>query len=181
MFTIEIEQGLELALVQRSFAAKYLEIVSREREYLSQWLVWPPHAHDEQFFDNFITKSLHDYADNKSLVCAIILNGEIVGNISFNSINQTLKKVEIGYWLSAQHQGKGIITKSLAKLITIAFIDLTMEKVEISVAVDNNASRKVCDRLGFELEEVISQAENLNGRIVDHGVYGLSKEQWSAP
>jgi len=180
MFTLKIEQGLELALVQRSFAAKYLEIVTRERQYLSQWLVWPPHAHDEQFFVNFITKSLHDYADNNSLVCAIILNGEVVGNISFNSINHTLKKVEIGYWLSAQHQGKGIITKSLAKLITIAFIDLAMEKVEISVAVDNKSSRKVCELLGFELEGVISQAENLNGRIVAHAVYGLNREHWSA-
>lgn len=54
----------------------------------------------------------------------------LVGNISFNSIDHDLKKVESGHWLSAAHQGKGIVTKSLAKLIAMAFTDLDMEKLE---------------------------------------------------
>lgn len=37
MFTLAIEAGLQLALVSPTFALRYLEIVRREREYLSQW------------------------------------------------------------------------------------------------------------------------------------------------
>lgn len=37
MFTLAIEEGLQLALVSPRFAPRYLEIVHREREYLSQW------------------------------------------------------------------------------------------------------------------------------------------------
>jgi ribosomal-protein-serine acetyltransferase len=36
MFTLRIEEGLQLALVSPGFAPRYLEIVRREREYLSQ-------------------------------------------------------------------------------------------------------------------------------------------------
>jgi ribosomal-protein-serine acetyltransferase len=72
MFTLQIEDGLQLALVSPEFAPRYLEVVSREREYLSQWLAWPPHAENEEFFLNFIKRSLHDYADGKSLVCAML-------------------------------------------------------------------------------------------------------------
>ncbi|MFM2485712.1 GNAT family N-acetyltransferase [Celerinatantimonas yamalensis] len=178
MFTLDVKQGLELALVHPKFAKQYLKIVSRERDYLSQWLAWPMHAYDEDFFLSFIKHSLHDYADGKSLSCAIIFDGEVVGNISFNSINHELKKVAIGYWLSCDLQGKGIVTRSVAKLIDIAFVDLGMEKVQISAAVHNQPSRSVCERLGFSLEGIITRAENLNGNIVDHAVYGLSRTTW---
>ncbi|ACJ30247.1 Ribosomal-protein-serine acetyltransferase [Shewanella piezotolerans WP3] len=175
MFTLEVDSGLTLTLVEKTFAAKYLKIVSQQRAYLSQWLVWPLLAHDEVFFEGFIEKSLHDYAIGKSLVCGMIYDGELVGNVSFNTINQSLKKVEIGYWLSAEHQGKGIVSRSVAKLIDLAFTELQMEKVEIFVATENKASRSVCERLGFELEGVITRAEQLNGRTYDHAAYGLSR------
>lgn len=51
-----------------------------------------------------------------------------------------------------------------------------MEKVEISAAVENAASRAVCERLGCELEGIITRNENLNGRIVDHAIYGLERK-----
>lgn len=79
MFTLKVDSELELALVERSFAQKYFEIVSTQREYLSQWLVWPPHAKSEAFFLAFINKSLIEYAEDKGMVCAIIYNNELVG------------------------------------------------------------------------------------------------------
>ncbi|HHG3305167.1 TPA: GNAT family N-acetyltransferase [Vibrio parahaemolyticus] len=175
MFTVEVEEGLELALVEPKFASKYLEIVSSQRDYLGEWLSWPPHAENEEFFLGFIKKSLHDYADGKSLVCAMMYQSEVVGNISFNTINHDLQKIEIGYWLRRDLQGKGIVSKSLSKLIDYAFTELDMQKIQISAAVDNQASRRVCERLGFKLEGIITRAENLNGKVVDHAVYGLSR------
>ncbi|KQB05453.1 GNAT family N-acetyltransferase [Vibrio anguillarum] len=178
MFTLDVDTDLKLALVSHKFAPHYLEIVSREREYLSQWLAWPPHANNEEFFLSFINRSLHDYADGKSLVCSMIYKDKLVGNISFNSINHELKKVEMGYWLSAEYQGKGIVSRSVLKLIDFAFTDLNMEKVQISAARENQPSRNVCERLGFLLEGIITRSENLNGRVVDHAVYGLSRPSW---
>jgi ribosomal-protein-serine acetyltransferase len=175
MFTLEVENGLRLALVEPKFAPLYLDIVTAQREYLSEWLAWPPHADNEEFFLSFIKRSLHDYAEGNSMVCAMIYRGELVGNISFNTIDHQLKKVQIGYWLSKEHQGKGIITKSVTKLIEIAFGELNMQKVEIAVAVNNQSSRKVCERLGFTLEGILTRAENSNGRVVDHAVYALTR------
>ncbi len=178
MFTLKVEDELCLALVEPKFAAMYFNIVSHEQEYLSQWLAWPLHAKNVEFFLSFIHKSLLDYADGKSLVCAMIYKNNLVGNVSFNSINHKLKKVEIGYWLSEKYQGKGIVTKSVSKLIDVAFTELDMDKIQISAAVDNQSSRNICIRLGFNLEGIITRAENLNGRVVDHAVYGLSKDLW---
>lgn len=178
MFTLTVNNNLKLALVQPSFAECYYQIVSEQRDYLKQWLAWPEHADNVEFFQAFIKKSLHDYADGKSLTCAMIYHDEIVGNISFNSISTALKKVEIGYWLRQDYQGKGIVSQSVTTLINYAFEQLKMDVVEISVAVDNQPSRKVCERLGFTLNGVITNAENLNGRIVNHAVYSLHKNDF---
>lgn len=179
MFTQEVKDGLALALVQPSFAKQYLQIVAQEREYLGQWLSWPAYADSEAFFLNFVQNSLQSYAAGKSWTCAMIYRGQVVGNISFNTINTELKKVEIGYWLSQQYQGRGIVSQSVKKMVEIAFHQLEMEKVQISAAVENRPSRRVCERLGFELEGVITRAENLNGMVVDHAIYGMSREKWS--
>lgn len=176
MFTLKVADDIALALVQPSFARHFYEIVCREREYLSQWLAWPLHANGDAFFADFIQRSLHDYADGKSLTCTVLYCGEVVGNVSFNTINHELKKVEIGYWLSEDFQGKGIASRSVQALIDIAFHELGMEKVQIAAATENTPSRKLAERLGFKLEGVITRAENLNGCIVDHAVYGLSRE-----
>ncbi|MCH8529273.1 MAG: GNAT family N-acetyltransferase [Saccharospirillum sp.] len=174
MFTKIVNQDIQLALVEPSFARHYYAIVKSERDDLGQWLAWPRHADSEAFFAAFIQKALHDYADGKAMTCAILYRGKVVGNISYNSISHALKKVEIGYWLSQEGRGKGIVTQSVSCLIDYAFDVLGMEKVQISAAVDNQPSRKVCERLGFKLEGIVTRNENLNGRVVDHAIYGLT-------
>lgn len=176
MFTVQIDNELQLALIQESFAPRYVELVSEQKEYLSQWLAWPAFCHAEQDFKLFAQRMLHDYADGKSMTCAIIYQGEIVGNCSFNTINHDTKRAEVGYWLSQPHQGKGIITRVVTKLIDIAFNELKLEKVELSAAKDNLASRAVAERVGMTLEGIITNAEKVGDRILDHAVYGIKNQ-----
>jgi len=175
LFSLKVDNDIKLSLVQKSFAPIYAQLVQENLPYLEQWLAWPPHCKSEQDFASFICKSLHDYADGKSMVCGIFYNESLVGNVSFNTINHELKKVKIGYWLTESAQGNGIMIRVCKKLIEIAFDELLMHKVEITAAAENLASRAVCERLGMKLEGVISNAENLNGRIVDHAIYGLHR------
>jgi ribosomal-protein-serine acetyltransferase len=178
VFKLNIDKQLDLVLVDPSFASSYYTLVLDERDYLGKWLVWPKYADSKEFFSSFVNKSLEDYENGKSLTCAIIYCDKLVGNISFNSISHELKKVEVGYWLSSKYQGKGIVTKSLSKLISYAFSSLNMDRVQISVATENVPSRNVCERLNFAFEGAISNSENLNGCIIAHAIYSLSKEQW---
>jgi ribosomal-protein-serine acetyltransferase len=173
MFTLNIGPDLQLAIVQPSIARRYLDIVTEERAYLSKWLRWATHAHNEAFFLEFVRKSLQGYAEGKSMTCALIYQHTVVGNVSFNNIDEELKKVEVGYWLSQKYQGMGIMTKAVSFLIEYAFSELNMDKVEICTAAENTASRKVCERLNMSLEGIISNYENINGDIIDHAIYGI--------
>lgn len=175
MFTLKVDDEIQLALIDESFAPLYAQIVVRQQAYLSQWLAWPPHCQTEQDFRQFAKNMLHDYADGKVLVCAIFYRGELVGNCSLQDINRSLQKARIGYWLSQEQQGKGIISRAVSCLVDIAFNTYQLEKVELAAASDNLASQAVAKRLGFVQEGVITRAENLNGRVVDHVVFGLTR------
>lgn len=176
MFVMEVDQDIQLSLIEASFSEHYEALAKANYDYLKQWLAWPDFCQSADDFKGFAQKSLHDYADGKSLTCGIFYKGQLVGNISFNDIDHKLKKVSMGYWLSADYQGKGIITRACQHLINYAFTQLNMQKVQISAAKDNLASRAVCERLNMTLEGTITHAEKVGDRILDHAVYGLYQQ-----
>lgn len=173
MFQMKIDDEVSLYLVNEAFTARYVELASGCHEYLAQWLAWPGICKTQDDFKAFVRNALHSYADGKSMTCAIEYRGEIVGNISFNNINHELKVAEIGYWIAEQYQGKGIVTRACRCLIEYAFTTLKLEKVQISAAEHNVASRAVCERLGFTLEGILSHREKIGDRILSHAVYGI--------
>ena len=174
MFRQYVDSEINLILLQEPLADELFRLIDNDRQYLNRWLAWPSYVKSMDDTKAFIKQSLHDFADQKSLTCAIEFQQQVVGVISFNKIHQSLKKVELGYWLGSGWQGRGIVTRGCRHLVQYAF-DSGMEKIQISVAEDNQSSRNICERLGFTLEGVISNAENVQGKVLNHAVYGLHK------
>lgn len=175
MFKQRVDEEIELVLVEPSFAQYYLEIVTRERAYLSEWLVWPPLAKSEEFFLNFIDKSLREYADDKTMVCAIIYRDQLVGNVGLHNIGEPEKCGEIGYWLSKNFQGRGIVSRTVKKMIALGFEKYHLNRIFIEAAMENLPSRAVCERLGLELHRENAKPSELHGREVTHAIYRVDK------
>lgn len=177
MFIKEIEENLNLVLLTQIHAKELFKLVDANREYLADWMTWPPNTNCVKDAQSFIKTSLIGLSENKELACAIEYKGKIVGVVTFNEIDHERKKVIIGYWISEEFQGRGFITKSCKALIAYAFNSLGILKIEMHVATENTPSQKVCERLGFQLEGTIRNCENLNGKIVDYNFYGLMKPE----
>ena len=178
LFQHKIDDRLQLVFLHQALAQELYDLIDNNRDYLAKWLIFPPLIKSVDDIKTFIKKSVTDFADEKAMVCGIQKDGKLVGIIGFHKILKTLKtlkKVEIGYWLAAEHQGKGIMSRACQSMIEYAFNKLEMEKVQICVASENKASRSVCERQGLTLEGIITNSENLHGKIIDHAVYGLLK------
>lgn len=76
-------------------------------------------------------------------------------------------------------QGKGLMTKACETLVRHAFEDLGLNRVEIRAAVDNRKSRAIPERLGFQQEGVLRDAEWLYDRYADLVVYAMLAKDWS--
>ncbi len=176
-FPLIISDELQLALVEEQYAAAYLSIVTRERETLGQWLSWPKHANTVEFFREFFQSSQQNFAQSTALNCAILYQGKVAGNLGFNRIEIGSKQAEIGYWLSSDYQGRGIMTQAVKALCEWAFCALDLNHIDVCVATENRASCAVCQRLKMDLVERRVNAEQIDGQYFDHFVYRLTQNE----
>ena len=179
MFTYEIEPNLSLKLLEVRDAERVFELIQSSRDYLREWLPWVDFTKEEQDTKAFIQSCLQAYIDNKGLHTAIVFHNEIVGLVSFNTIDHRNKSAQIGYWLGEGYQGHGIMTKVTQALIDYAIGEWKLNRIEIRAGIDNHKSRAIPKRLGFTYEGTSRQAEWVNDHFVDHAVYSMLADKWN--
>lgn len=98
--------------------------IDRHRDYLSDYVQWPRFTKILNDSLQFIQLCEQEAKQGESFVWAICVQNEdnkifhAVGTISFNKpIDWQHQRAEIGYWLSPEIQGKGIITQSINAII----------------------------------------------------------------
>lgn len=160
-----------IRLISHQDAQELFDLVDSNRAYLREWMPWLDANQRLSDTRSFIERSLHEYADSKSVAQVIIHEGRIAGVCDLHSIDWSISGARIGYWIARRHQGLGLVTGACRELESIAFEQLALNKVEIFVAPANTRSRAVAERLGYEMTGRIYDAEWLYDHYVDHVVY----------
>jgi len=175
---LKIDEEIELRVPQEDNIEELAGLVKQNLPHLEPWVIWVIGGYDVEHAGSFIRQNLRDIADGKAPSFGIFYRGKLAGCIGFVKIDRENKASEIGYWISAAHQGKGIITKCCRALIDRSFNELDMRQVEIRVAASNLRSRAVPERLGFKLEGQYENAHRLPGRDDDLVIYLMAVENW---
>jgi len=98
--------------------------------------------------------------------------GELVGQLTVGNIQYgSLRGAHIGYWISQDHAGRGIIPTSVALATDHAFTALQLHRIEIAMRPENRPSRRVAEKLGFRYEGERSAFLHIDGEWRDHLVY----------
>src|SRR5689334_22803132 len=108
----------------------------------------------------------------RSLALSIALGGRVIGGIGLSEIGATN---EFGYWLGRSHWGKGYATEAGRAFLERIFAAYDITVVQSGVFIDNPASLRVQDKLGFERtgrREVFCVAR---GHAVEHIDTALSR------
>lgn len=173
MFVLHVRNGVEIRPLERRQAPMVFVRANAEREYLGEWLPWIEITHSVEDVESFIEKSAVKFAAKNGVDAGIWLDGEFVGGIGLHYYDWSNRRTEIGYWLSKDATGRGIMTDCCRTVIRYVFDELLFHRVEIRCATGNAKSRHIPERLGFTLEGTLRKAQFLNGRYVDLAVYGL--------
>lgn len=177
-FCMRLDDDTELRLHEERFAEEYYQLIDRNRTHLREWMPW---LDDERSVDDlrvFMRGSLQQFASNEGFQAGIWYQGTIVGSIGLHDLDWIDRKIEMGYWLSADQQGKGLVTKACKTLVDFVFEAYKLNKVEIHAATGNSRSRAIPERLGFTQEGIIRQAQWLYDHYVDMVIYGLLVSEW---
>jgi ribosomal-protein-serine acetyltransferase len=175
-----IDENIELRPPSAENAAELFAVVQNNYEHLRPFLHWVVPEQSLEDIKEFIARSEKESAAKQSLNLSIFYDEKLVGATGFVNFHWSSKSTEIGYWIAKDFEGKGIITKSGAKLIDYAFGELELNRVEIRCVSENIRSRAVPERLGFTHEGTLRQAMWRHTRLYDLEIYGLLKGEWNA-
>jgi ribosomal-protein-serine acetyltransferase len=169
---LEVADGAYLRLLEEPDAEELHELVDRNRAHLAEWMPWAADQTLEQTA-NFIRAALRRHAERNGFEMALVLDERIIGAAGFAGIDWVARATSVGYWLAEEHQGRGLMTRAVKSLVDHAFDELELHRVEIQAAKDNLRSRAIPERLGFQEEGTLREAERVAGRYLDLVVYGL--------
>lgn len=135
-----------------------------------------PHPYTEEDAATFIKMNIEHKGLQENF--AIEINGEAVGGIGFIIGNDVERiSAEIGYWLSEQYWGCGIMTSVVKEAVKYAFENLPVIRIYAGVFEYNIPSMRVLEKAGFTKEAILRKAAIKNGKIIDLHYYALIKEE----
>ncbi|HHE0447941.1 TPA: GNAT family N-acetyltransferase [Vibrio parahaemolyticus] len=168
---IETEQLILRALVAED-AGDLFSIFS-DNEVMKYWNTEPWVSVDEA--KTFITNSARAMDSNTEVILGIYLKstGQLLGKIILFSFAKESRRAEIGFGVSRDFRGKGIVLEAGSALIEHAFHTLKLRRIEAEIDPDNIASGKTLERLGFVKEGYLRQRWEVNGVVSDSAIYDL--------
>lgn len=98
--------------------------------------------------------------------------GQMVSMCGLHRFDWAFRRFEIGYLVHSHFHNQGIATELANALTRFAFGALAARRVEVMAATANAASRKVIEKLGFQLES-LREADALlpDGSVTGHAEY----------
>ena len=180
MFSRRIDEDLELRPVDERLAEELTALVRRDLAHLRPWMPWASERYSVEDAREFIRRQIRQYAEDQGFATLIFYAGRIAGCIGYNNIDWPNRKTDIGYWLGADFQGRGLMTKSCAALVEHAFKELRLNRVEIYCAVENLRSRRIPERLSFTQEGTHRQAEWVHDHFKDLVSYSMLAREWKS-
>lgn len=154
------------------------EAIIETYDDLNKWMPWADHIPTLEESKEYTRTAIANFLTRKVLDFSILLKGTdtFIGSIGFPRLDWNIPKFEIGYWIRKSFQSKGYAVEAADSLTRFAFETLDAKRVEIRCDPENHKSKKIPEKLGFELEGILRKDFIIpSGEIRDTAVYAKIK------
>jgi ribosomal-protein-serine acetyltransferase len=164
--------------VDRLFAA-----VSESIAELSRYETWchPGYTRDEAA--EYVDWWRKAWAEQKAYYFVVEdrRTGEFLGSCGLSDLSLEHERAGLGFWIRSGCTGRGFATDASRVVMRLGFEDLGLGRIEVEVAVDNAASRRVAEKLGCRLEGVLRRRLVLPTGPSDTAMYTLLRTDSTKP
>lgn len=99
--------------------------------------------------------------------------GPMIGYLGVLSVEDSMRAVEIGYWVARHARAKGVARSALRLALDWIPDAIGPERIELGMAKGNEASARVAEACGFVLREVVAGGVELHGAKRDEWIFEL--------
>jgi ribosomal-protein-alanine N-acetyltransferase len=150
---------------------------------LPRMMSWTAHTERSQTA-GFISWTREAFARSSDATWAIELDGRVVGCISLDDIQFSLRalrvdRAELGYWIAPALWGQGLVTEAAQAVVRCGFETIGLHKIRVRCFAENAGSRRVIEKLGFRLIGRLEDDIWRDGRWWSMLRYELTAGEWS--
>jgi ribosomal-protein-alanine N-acetyltransferase len=118
----------------------------------------------------FTLERQREIAIGGSATAFAIMDGrDLAGMITLSNMSfGPFQSANVGYWVDAKRNGRGLASRALAAILQHAFDELGLHRVEAGTLIDNLPSQRVLEKNGFEKIGLARSYLNINGAWRDH-------------
>jgi len=148
------------------------------RSEVSKYVTWDAHrsVRDSKNFINFV---LGQYREHRIAPWGIEdkKTRKLIGTVGFVWWKPEEGTAEIGYALSPEYWGKGIMTEAAKKLIAFGFERMYLIRIQARCFAENIASARVMEKSGMTYEGTLRKAVYRKGKHWDIKIYSILREE----
>ncbi len=136
-----------------------------------------PYPYTEKDGADFISDMLSANED-ETFAFAITVDNNVIGNIGvFRQENIHRQTAELGYYISEEYWGKGIMTEAVKQICEYVFSNSDIIRIYAEPFAYNTASCRVLEKAGFQYEGTLRNNAVKNGKVIDMKMYSILKAE----
>jgi [ribosomal protein S5]-alanine N-acetyltransferase len=163
-------------LITPDDAPALAQLLRLNRDFLAPW---EPLRADDYFTEDAqrtgIQDALREHEQGRNLPLVIVdEEASVIGRITLNGIVRgAFQSCSVGYWVSQPEGGRGVATAALKQVISVAFGELGLHRIQGETLLANFASQEVLERNGFVRIGMAPEYLKIAGRWQDVILYQL--------
>lgn len=168
--------------------AEIRRLLRRNHEHLKPWNPAPPPGEDPSSITEVsktVLRQRRDWKRGTSFVFMVSLREEpahFIGKIALNGVMRgAMYGAYLGYWMDAEHCGKGLVTEGIGAVLDFAFGSAGLHRIQAAIMPRNDKSLRVIGKLGFRQEGLAERYLQIAGKWEDHLVFAKTREEHEAP
>ncbi|MFC4076181.1 GNAT family N-acetyltransferase [Salinithrix halophila] len=178
MFAHVIDDRVCLQLLEHRHAEELYGLTEANRAHLTPWFPWVETIRCSADSRTFIDGALKGFAEGKGVHCGIRLDRKLAGVVGSHTIDPVEGSAELGWWLGAPYQGRGIMTRACVALIGYLVEQRSLHRIEARCAAGNQRSQAVMESLGMRHEGTLKEGSRIGDTFDDTLIYGLLASEW---
>lgn len=169
--------NLYLRAPQASDHAAWALLRMESREFLTPWEpTWNEDDLTRASFRLRAKRAAREISTDEAYSLFIFETGTetLLGGLTLGLIRRGVAQAcTLGYWMGRRHAGKGHMTEAVRGAVRFAFSDLALHRVEAACLPNNEPSRRLLERVGFQREGLARAYLKINGNWADHLLYAV--------
>ena len=174
-----IDENISRVSVAPASEADAEELIRANLGSQSLHLPWVKSFTDQQGFDAWMQRVAGPA--HLGFVVRERKDHSIVGIVNLNEIVRgAFQSAYLGYYAMTGKTGRGLMTEALFAVLSIAFRDIKLHRVEANVQPENYPSIALVQKIGFRLEGFSPRYLFIDGAWRDHQRWAITAEELSS-